>query len=114
MAMKKELFLCVVSLMKRFGITPNQMIECLKNMPPSPSDVREKLTKIVVQKLELSNDEISDEAYLVPDLGMTSLDFMAIIMETEREFSITISEEEAEKINTFGDLVALVQKSKKV
>ena len=112
--MKKGVFLCVVSLMTRFGITPEEMIEYLKDMRPSSSVVRQKLAKIVAQKLELQCDEIADEADLVSDLGMTSLDFMGILMDAEREFSLIITDEDAEKIQTFGDLVALIQKTKKI
>ena len=71
---------------------------------------RKKILDIVTKKLELSADEITDVSSFSEDLGADSLDTIEIIMDVEEKFQITISDLEGEKIRTFGDLVALVDR----
>lgn len=69
------------------------------------ADTLERVTQIIVDRLEVEADEVTLEAAIKEDLGADSLDVVDLIMELEDEFNLTIEEEDAEKINTVGDIV---------
>lgn len=69
----------------------------------------EKIKKIIAEILNLDVEEITMETTFIDDLGADSLDIIEIIMELEREFSITIEDEDAEKIVTVGDAVEKIK-----
>ena len=64
------------------------------------SSVEERVKKIVVEQLGVKEDEVSNEASFVDDLGADSLDTVELIMQLEEEFGIEIPDEEAEKLTT--------------
>ena len=68
------------------------------------SDVRSKVTAIIVDKLGVDEGEVNPEASFTNDLGADSLDTVELIMEFEKEFNIAIPDDQAEKINTVGHL----------
>ncbi len=68
-------------------------------------DVAEKVKAIIVEKLGVDVDEITDDASFANDLGADSLDTVELIMEFEKEFDVTIPDEDAEKIVTVGDSI---------
>ncbi|MEE8430970.1 MAG: acyl carrier protein [Candidatus Desulfatibia sp.] len=65
--------------------------------------VKEKVSKIIADKLSVDLDEVVPEASFVDDLGADSLDLVELIMSMEEEFDIDISDEEAEKMLTVKD-----------
>ncbi|MCB9285516.1 MAG: acyl carrier protein [Lewinellaceae bacterium] len=67
------------------------------------SSIAEKVKKIIVDKLGVEADEVTPEASFTNDLGADSLDTVELIMEFEKEFDISIPDEDAEKIQTVGD-----------
>ena len=70
------------------------------------SDVAEKVTKIIVDQLGVSADEVKPEASFVEDLGADSLDLTELIMAMEEEFDIgEIDEEDLAGLKTVGDCV---------
>ena len=69
------------------------------------ADVLERITKIVVDRLEVEESEVKPEASFKDDLGADSLDVVELVMELEDEFGMEISDEDAEKISTVGDAV---------
>lgn len=73
------------------------------------SQTLEKVKEIVADKLGVSKDEIIPEASFTADLGADSLDTVELIMSFEKEFKITIPDEEAEKITTVGQAVAYLE-----
>jgi len=76
------------------------------------SDIAGKVQSIIVEKLGVDEADISDDASFTNDLGADSLDTVELIMEFEKEFDLTIPDEDAEKIATVGDAVAyLTEKS---
>ncbi len=75
-------------------------------------DLAAKVRSIIVDKLGVDDDSISDESSFTNDLGADSLDTVELIMEFEKEFDLTIPDEDAEKIATVGDAVTyLTEKS---
>lgn len=64
------------------------------------SSVEERVRKIVVEQLGVSEDEVTLEASFVDDLGADSLDTVELVMQLEEEFQTEIPDEEAEKITT--------------
>ncbi len=70
----------------------------------------EKVKKIIVNELKISEEKITKEARLQEDLGADSLDAVELIMNVEDEFNISISDEDAINIKTVGDLVGFIDK----
>ncbi len=73
------------------------------------ADVLERITKIVVDRLEVEESEVTLEASFKEDLGADSLDVVELVMELEDEFGMEISDEDAEKISTVGDAVNYIK-----
>ena len=67
-----------------------------------------RVTAIIVEKLGVDESEVTREASFTNDLGADSLDTVELIMEFEKEFDITIPDEDAEQIATVGDAVDYV------
>ncbi len=72
--------------------------------------VKEKVRKIIADKLSVDLDEVVPEASFVDDLGADSLDLVELIMSMEEEFEIDISDEEAEKLLTVKDAFDYIEK----
>ena len=73
------------------------------------SDVRSKVVSIIVDKLGVEESEDTNEASFTNDLGEDSLDTVELIMEFEKEFNLSIPDEEAEKIETVGNAIAYIE-----
>jgi acyl carrier protein len=69
------------------------------------SEIQEKVTAIIVDKLGVDAGEVTLEASFTNDLGADSLDTVELIMEFEKEFNIAIPDDQAEKISTVGQAV---------
>ena len=67
------------------------------------SEISEKVKAIIVDKLSVSESEVTPEASFTNDLGADSLDTVELIMEFEKVFDITIPEDQSESIATVGD-----------
>lgn len=74
------------------------------------ADVADKVKKIIVDKLGVDDSEVTNEASFTNDLGADSLDTVELIMEFEKEFDLSIPDEEAEKIETVGDAISYLSK----
>ena len=72
------------------------------------SEVQDKVTAIIVDKLGVDASEVSNDASFTNDLGADSLDTVELIMEFEREFNISIPDDQAEKIGTIGQAVEYI------
>jgi len=73
------------------------------------SDIESRVKNIIVDKLGVSEEEITPEASFTSDLGADSLDSVELIMEFENEFNISIPDEDAEKIQTVGDAIKYIE-----
>lgn len=75
------------------------------------ANVNEKVVSIIVEKLGVEATQVTPEARFTNDLGADSLDTVELIMEFEKEFNISIPDEQAEKISTVGDAIQYIEES---
>ena len=68
----------------------------------------ERLIKIIVSQLNVSEEQVTPEASFIDDLGADSLDQVELVMALEEEFNTEIPEEEAEKLQTVGTVISYV------
>ena len=73
------------------------------------SEVVEKVTSIIVDRLGVTKEQVTLEASFKEDLSADSLDVVELIMELEEEFGIEISEEDTDKISTVGDVIQYIE-----
>ncbi len=73
-------------------------------------DIEKTVIKIIAEKLGVDESEITPESHFINDLGADSLDTVELIMEFEKEFNISIPDEDAEKIQTVGDAIEYIKK----
>ena len=71
-----------------------------------------KIKAIIVEQLGVDETEVTPEAHFIDDLGADSLDTVELVMALEEEFGIEISDEDAEKIQTVGDVAKYIDKAK--
>ncbi|AAN51642.1 MULTISPECIES: acyl carrier protein [Leptospira] len=72
----------------------------------------EKVKSIIVEQLGVDESEVTPEAHFIDDLGADSLDTVELVMALEEEFGIEISDEDAEKIQTVGDVTKFIDNLK--
>ncbi len=72
-------------------------------------DVESKVKAIIVDKLGVDESEVTNEANFTNDLGADSLDTVELIMEFEKEFDLSIPDEDAENIATVGNAIKYLQ-----
>lgn len=70
----------------------------------------EDISEIVVTQLAVKPEMVKPEARLIEDLGADSLDAMEMVTAVEEKFGITIPDEDAQKVKTVAELIALVEK----
>ena len=73
------------------------------------SDIANRITAIIVDKLGVDENEVTPEASFTNDLGADSLDTVELIMEFEKEFNIAIPDDKAEGIGTVGEAIAYIE-----
>jgi len=73
------------------------------------SNIEERVQKIVVEQLGVSDDEVTPNASFVDDLGADSLDTVELVMALEEEFECEIPDEDAEKITSVQQAIDYVK-----
>lgn len=73
------------------------------------SDITARVKKIIVEKLGVDENEVTPEASFTNDLGADSLDTVELIMEFEKEFNLSIPDEQAEQIQTVGQAISYLE-----
>ena len=73
------------------------------------STTAEKVKKIVVEQLGVPEDQVTEDAKFIDDLGADSLDQVELVMAFEEEFGVEIPDTEAEKIKTIKDVVDYIE-----
>ncbi len=77
------------------------------------SEIASRVKAIIVDKLGVEESEVTNEASFTNDLGADSLDTVELIMEFEKEFGISIPDDQAEKITTVGDAITYIEANSK-
>jgi len=75
----------------------------------SEKPIEDKVRDIIVDQLGVNAEQVVKDARFIEDLGADSLDTVELVMAFEEEFSIEVPDEEAEKLQTVGDVVAYVE-----
>ena len=76
------------------------------------SNYFEEVKRIVVDKLQVDEKQVTAEASFIEDLGADSLDTVELVMDLEEHFGIEIPDEDAEKLKTIKDAVAFITQKK--
>jgi len=74
-------------------------------------NLEKKVKEIIIDKLGIEESEVTDSASFTNDLGADSLDTVELIMEFEKEFNISIPDEEAEKIGTISQAISYLKEN---
>ena len=69
----------------------------------------DQIKKIIVEQLGVNEDQVKPEAKFIEDLGADSLDTVELVMALEEEFETEIPDEEAEKLQSVGDVIKFVE-----
>jgi acyl carrier protein len=77
------------------------------------SEIAEKVKSIIVDKLGVEDSEVTPEASFTNDLGADSLDTVELIMEFEKEFNVSIPDDQAESITTVGQAISYLEENVK-
>ncbi len=77
------------------------------------SEIEARVKAIIVDKLGVDESEVVPTASFTNDLGADSLDTVELIMELEKEFNVTIPDDQAEKIATVGDAISFIEANAK-
>jgi len=72
----------------------------------SPAD---RIKKIIVEQLGVNEDQVKPEAKFIEDLGADSLDTVELVMALEEEFETEIPDEDAEKLQSVGDVIKFIE-----
>jgi len=72
-------------------------------------NIQDKVKDIIVEQLGVDAGQVTPEAKFVEDLGADSLDTVELVMAFEEEFGIEVPDEDAEKLQTVGDVFKYVE-----
>lgn len=75
--------------------------------------IDQRIKDIIVEELGVNADQVTPEAKFIEDLGADSLDTVELVMALEEEFSIEIADEEAEKLQSVGDVIKYIEEIQK-
>ncbi len=75
------------------------------------ADTASRVKSIIVDKLGVEENEVTNDASFTNDLGADSLDTVELIMEFEKEFNISIPDDQAENIGTVGEAVKYIEEN---
>jgi acyl carrier protein len=71
--------------------------------------IEQRVKEIIVEQLGVNADQVTAEAKFIEDLGADSLDTVELVMALEEEFSQEIPDEEAEKLQSVGDVIKYIE-----
>jgi len=71
--------------------------------------IKEKVKDIIVEQLGVNPEQVTDEASFIEDLGADSLDIVELVMAFEEEFGVEVPDEDAEKLQTVGDVIKYIE-----
>jgi acyl carrier protein len=75
----------------------------------SEKSTEEKVKDIIVEQLGVNPEQVTPAASFIEDLGADSLDTVELVMAFEEEFGVEVPDEDAEKLQTVGDVVKYIE-----
>ena len=75
----------------------------------SEESIEKKVKDIIVEQLGVNAEQVTPEAKFIEDLGADSLDTVELVMAFEEEFNVEVPDEEAEKLQTVGDVIKYIE-----
>ena len=75
--------------------------------------IEEKVKDIIVEQLGVNPEQVTPQASFIEDLGAASLDIVELVMAFEEEFSVEVPDEDAEKLQTVGDVINYIKERAK-
>ena len=88
---------------------PSRTASTTKHTPMSDKSIEDRVKDIIVDQLGVNADQVTLEAKFIEDLGADSLDTVELVMAFEEEFEIEVPDEEAEKLQSVGDVVTYIK-----
>ena len=73
--------------------------------------IEQKVKDIIVERLDVNPDQVTPDAKFIEDLGADSLDTVELVMALEENFGLDIPDEEAEKLQSVGDVIKYIEDS---
>ncbi|HJT79802.1 MAG TPA: acyl carrier protein [Chthoniobacterales bacterium] len=75
--------------------------------------IEDKVKDIIVEQLGVNPEQVTPTASFIEDLGADSLDIVELVMAFEEEFSVEVPDEDAEKLQTVGDVIKYIEERAK-
>ena len=75
--------------------------------------IEQRVKAIIVEQLTVKPEQVTPEAKFIEDLGADSLDTVELVMALEEEFGQEIPDEEAEKLQSVGDVIKYIEEKQK-
>ena len=75
--------------------------------------IEERVKKIIVDQLGVKPEQVTPDAKFIEDLGADSLDTVELVMALEEEFGSEIPDEQAEKLQSVGDVIKYIEDQQK-
>ncbi|HZI30761.1 MAG TPA: acyl carrier protein [Candidatus Binatia bacterium] len=79
----------------------------------SDKPIEQRVKDIIVEQLGVKPDQVVPAAKFIEDLGADSLDTVELVMALEEEFGIEVPDEQAEKLQSVGDVIKYVEEAQK-
>src|SRR5580658_3889822 len=79
----------------------------------SEKSIEEQVKEIIVEQLGVNPEQVTPNASFIEDLGADSLDTVELVMAFEEEFSVEVPDEDAEKLQTVGDVIRYIEERAK-
>jgi len=84
-----------------------------KDFMANDKPIEEKVKDIIVEQLGVNPEQVTPTASFIEDLGADSLDIVELVMAFEEEFSVEVPDEDAEKLQTVGDVINYIKERAK-
>ena len=75
--------------------------------------IEQRVKAIITEQLGVNSDQVTPDAKFIEDLGADSLDTVELVMALEEEFGQEIPDEEAEKLQSVGDVIKYIEEKQK-
>jgi len=99
----------LINLISSVSLHPEKLTFFHQPVKKNMANVADRVKKIIIDKLGVDETEVTLEASFINDLGADSLDTVELIMEFEKEFDVSIPDEQAEGIQTVGQAISYME-----